>query len=53
MEKRASLAIFQLIHRLMQADISCTTTACLVSFPLLINVTHLLVAAVDGYGVGV
>ena len=39
MEKRTSLTIFsvvvQLIHRLTQTDISCTTTACLFFFPLL------------------
>ena len=38
-EKRTSLAIFvvvvQLIHRLTQADISCTTMARLIFFPLL------------------
>ena len=37
-EKRTSLAIFvvvQLIHILMQADISCTTAARLLLFPLL------------------
>ena len=36
MEKRTSLVIVQLIHRLMQTDIRCTTTARLFYFPLLV-----------------
>ena len=35
------LVVVQLIHRLIQADISCTTTACLFFFPLLARETKL------------
>ena len=35
------VAVVQLIHRLMKADISCTTMAHLLFFPLLDYVCHL------------